>query len=392
MMPDLPPPHGGRLIDRRLGGATAERLAADLPRLPRIDLDEGSEADLEMIASGAFSPLEGFMGPAAVRSVVDEMRLPDGTLWPIPVVLPVDDATAAALRGKDRAALAVDGTPIGAVEIETVFDRDVEREAEAVYRTRDEKHPGVAAIRSGGRRCVAGRVSLVAPVPHDDFLAQRLTPARTRAAFEERSWRTVVAFQTRNPIHRAHEYLTKVALETADGLLVHPLVGKTKGDDVPADVRMRCYEVLLDRYFPRDRTLLAVMPAKMHYAGPREAILHAIVRQNHGCAFIIIGRDHAGVGTYYGTYDAQRIFDEIPAGSLAIAPLKMDHTFWCRACGGMASSKTCPHADADRVILSGTAVREMLARGERPPVEFSRPEVADVLIEAMRRGGPPRCS
>lgn len=385
-MEDLPPPHGGRLVDRRLGGASAERLAEDLPRLPRIDLDEGAQADLEMIASGAFSPLEGFMGPAAYRSVIDEMRLPNGVLWPIPVVLPVDDAQAAALKGKDRAALAVDGMLIGAVEIETLFERDAEREAEKVYRTTDAKHPGVAAIRAAGRHCVAGRVSLTRPVPHDDFLPHRLTPAQTRAAFEERGWKMVVAFQTRNPIHRAHEYLTKVALEIADGLLVHPLVGKTKGDDIPADVRMRCYEVLLERYYPKERTILAVMPAKMHYAGPREALLHAIVRQNHGCAFIIIGRDHAGVGTYYGTYDAQRIFDEIPAGALAIRPLKMDHTFWCRACGGMASSKTCPHTDQERVILSGTAVRALLARGERPPVEFSRPEVADVLIDALRRG------
>lgn len=384
-MLNLTPPHGGKLINRILTGPAAADARARAAQLPRLDLDEGAEADLEMLSMGAFSPLTGYLDQADYRGVVEHMQLADGTLWPIPIVLPAPDEIARAAESKKGAALAVGGEIIGAVEVREAYARDVEKEAEAVYRTKEDAHPGVANIRKGPQRLLAGPVSLFSPVAHDDFDAYRLAPAATRAAFAQRKWKTVVAFQTRNPIHRAHEYLTKVALEGTDGLLLHPLVGKTKGDDIPAPVRMKCYEVLLEKYYPKDRTLLAVMPAKMHYAGPREAILHAVIRQNYGCSHIIIGRDHAGVGKYYGSYDAQEIFDDLPEGALRIKPLKFEHTFYCKACEGMASGKTCPHGDGDRVILSGTAVRGMLTKGEIPPIEFTRPEVAKVLIEEMAR-------
>jgi sulfate adenylyltransferase len=373
-------PHGGELVNRTVKGDEAAALAAEAERLPRVHLSEKQTADLDMIASGALSPLEGFMNQPDYESVLENMRLANGLPWSLPVCL----AVAAAPSG-DRVALADEsGTPVAVLEVEGVFDYDKEREAELAYRTTDEEHPGVARLYGQKPMYLAGKVTVFErATPQFPELAK--DPAETRAIFAERGWRRVVGFQTRNPIHRAHEYLTKVALETVDGLLIHPLVGDTKGDDVPAATRVECYDVLVKNYYPPDRVLVSAFPAAMRYAGPREAIWHAICRKNYGCSHFIVGRDHAGVGSYYGTYDAQLIFDEFEAHELDIEPMFFEHSFWCKVCGSMASAKTCPHSGDDHVFLSGTKVREMLGNGELPPVEFSRPEVAAVLIEAYKQ-------
>jgi sulfate adenylyltransferase len=346
-----------------------------------LRLSHRQTADFELLANGGFAPLDGFQSSEAWESVVDSMRLPDGRPWPIPVTL----ATDAGEVGETLELIGHEGTLLGAIEIDEVYERDLKREAEAVYRTTDDSHPGVAALYREGPRTVAGRIASRALPSHIDAVAPYLlSPEDTRAAFAERGWKTIVGFQTRNPIHRAHEYITKAALEIVDGLFIHPLVGETKDDDIPADTRMRCYEVLIDRYYRSDRVLLGVNPAAMRYAGPREAIFHALVRKNYGCTHFIVGRDHAGVGDWYGTYDAQHIFEEFEPGELGIEPLKFEHAFWCKITDAMATAKTSPSGPEDRVFLSGTKVRELLGRGERPPEEFSRPEVADVLIEAYK--------
>ena len=344
-----------------------------------LKLTARQTADFELLANGGFAPLEGFQGSEDWDSVVERMRLADGRPWPIPVTL----ATESGSVGDTLPLVGHDGTRLGTITVEEVYERDLKREAELVYRTTDEAHPGVAALYREGARTVAGPISAEALPSHIDAVAPYLlSPEDTRRAFADRGWSTVVGFQTRNPIHRAHEYITKAALEIVDGLFIHPIVGETKDDDIPADTRMRCYEVLLERYYPRDRVLLGVNPAAMRYAGPREAIFHALVRKNYGCTHFIVGRDHAGVGSYYGTFDAQHIFDEFEPGELGIEALRFEHAFWCKLTGGMATAKTSPSGPEDRVFLSGTKVRELLASGERPPEEFSRPEVADVLIEA----------
>jgi sulfate adenylyltransferase len=343
-------------------------------------------SDLEMLAVGALSPLTGFQGETDYASILETMHLSTGLPWTIPVTLSLTDDAAKRIGGADAVTLLAEegGEPIAILEISGLFRRDREREADAVFGTQDLDHPGVQALQEAGGLCAAGELRVLRLPPHDDFVEYRLTPAQTRAEFARRDWRTVVGFQTRNPIHRAHEYIQKCALEIVDGLLVHPLVGATKADDVPPDVRMRCYEALFAGYYPKDRAMVSVFPAAMRYAGPMEAIWHAIARKNYGCTHFIVGRDHAGVGDYYGTYDAQKIFERFEPGELGITPLMFEHSFWCNRCEGMASPKTCPHAEQDRVSLSGTKVRELLRAGERPPIEFSRAEVADILIDAMR--------
>jgi sulfate adenylyltransferase len=379
-------PHGGDLVDLLVPEDRREATRAEADHLPKLVVNARELSDLEMLAVGALSPLTGFVGEADYLSVLETMHLSGGLAWAIPVTLSLTDDDVKRIGAGNSVALLSreGGNPIAVVDVAEVFKRDRQKEALGVYGTEELEHPGVAALYEAGDFCLAGTVRALGLPEHDDFLSYRLTPSQTRAAFAERGWRTVVGFQTRNPIHRAHEYLQKCALEIVDGLLVHPLVGATKGDDVPADVRMRCYEALFEGYYPKDRAMVSVFPAAMRYAGPREAIWHAICRKNYGCTHFIVGRDHAGVGSYYGTYDAQRIFDEFDPGELGIMPLMFEHSFWCNACEGMASPKTCPHGEESRVSLSGTRVREMLRAGQRPPIEFSRPEVADILIDAMR--------
>jgi sulfate adenylyltransferase len=384
-------PYGGVLVDRRATGDRAAELRLKAERLPRIAIASHTLSDLFLIAVGALSPLEGFLGEADYDSVVSNLTLANGLPWSIPITLPATRAEASTLRpGREAALIAPDGEVAGIVRVDELFGWSREREAVEVYGTDDRAHPGVARLDALGDVLVGGPVEYLYPYDVSGFPAEHLTPAETRAEFERRGWKTVVAFQTRNPVHRAHEYLQKVALETVDGLLLHPLVGDTKSDDVPPDVRMECYRVLLDRYYPRDRVLLSVLPAAMRYAGPREAIHHAVMRRNYGCTHFIVGRDHAGVGNYYGTYAAQEIFDRIDLEKLGIAPLKFEHAFFCRDCGQMVSPRTCPHGKESHVFLSGTRVRELLSAGERPPAEFTRAEVADVLVRAYAAAAEPQ--
>ena len=357
---------------------------ADSTTALALTLSARQASDFELLANGGFGPLSGFMGSEDWRRVCEEMRLASGDIWPIPITLASDLEVS---QGDVVELSAPNGKRLGRLRVEETFDRDTEQEAKQVYRTADSEHPGVAAIYAEGERCIAGPIESDALPDHDDaFMRRYLTPEESRKTFAERGWKRIVAFQTRNPIHRAHEYLTKAALEVSDGLFLHPLIGETKKGDIPAEVRMRCYEILMERYYHPKRVVLGVNPAKMHYAGPREAVLHAIIRRNYGCTHFIVGRDHAGVGDYYGTYDAQRIFDDIDLAELGIEPLFFEHTYWCHDCEGMASDKTCPHPQESHLFLSGTKVREMLANGETPPHEFTREEVAEILIDAYRKG------
>ena len=371
--PTLIAPHGGRLVDRT--GPRPESI----DRLEQLQLTSRELSDLDMLASGALSPLEGFMGRNDYERVVEEMRLERGLVWALPVCLAVDNPP----RGEEVALTDERGKALAVLEVDEVFEYDKEREAERCFRTTDEAHPGVARLYAQKPLYLSGRVTVFERLA-TLFPKLALDPLETRRAFDERGWRRVVGFQTRNPIHRAHEYLTKSALETVDGLLIHPLVGETKSDDVPAATRVECYRVLVENYYPAERVLVSAFPAAMRYAGPREAIWHAICRKNYGCSHFIVGRDHAGVGDYYGTYDAQLIFDEFARHELNIEPMFFEHAFYCRVCGQMATAKTCPHGGDDHVFLSGTKVRELLANGELPPAEFSRPEVAEVLIGSYR--------
>jgi sulfate adenylyltransferase len=373
-------PHGGKLINRIADSAQTEaELREEAKSLRGLTLTARELNDLALIGNGALSPLTGFMTRADYDPVVTTMRLASGLPWSIPVVFGVtrDEAPVVGVRA---ALYDGEGSLRGVIEVEDVFEYDKTREAQNVYRTPSPDHPGVAAVLARKDVLIGGPV-WVLPTARDPL---SLSPAEVRAEFERRGWRTIVGFQTRNPVHRAHEYIQKCALETVDGLLLHPLVGETKSDDIPADVRMRCYRALLDNYYPADRVLLSTLPAAMRYAGPREAIFHAMMRKNHGCTHFIVGRDHAGVGKYYGTYDAQKLFDEFTPQELGITPLKFENSFYCKRCEGMGSSKTCSHETKHHVTLSGTQVREMLRAGQLPPPEFSRPEVAQILIEAAR--------
>ncbi len=380
-------PHGGRLINRELQGRERDEARAKARTLKQVPLDSTAVSDLELIAIGGFSPLTGFMGSADYQRVVDDARLANGLVWSLPITLGVTREQAAEITEGREVALTDGGAPLALMRVDEVYGYDKRREAENVYRTTDEAHPGVARLYEQGEMLLAGEIRLIEhPASTRVFPEHQLPPARSRAAFAERGWRRIVAFQTRNPIHRAHEYIQKCALEVVDGLFVHPLVGETKGGDISAEVRMNSYLKLMSLYYPAGRTLLGVFPAAMRYAGPREAIFHAIVRKNYGCTHFIVGRDHAGVGDYYGTYDAQRIFDDFAPEELEITPLFFEHTFYCTLCGGMASAKTCPHGAEHHVTLSGTQVREMLSKGEIPPVEFTRPEVAKLLSDEMKGG------
>ncbi len=380
-------PHGGRLTNLVVPPEQRAEALSYAETLPRLELGAAQLADLECLATGVYSPLEGFMDCRDYTGVLESMRLADGTLWPIPVVLDASPEDLAQIGNAEEIALVWQGQAVATLQVSDRYRADKELEAEAVYRVNDRAHPGVASMHARGNTHLAGKVSLIYPDLHDSFGLYRHTPAQTRAEFARRGWNRVAAFQTRNPIHRAHEYLQKVALEMVDGLFVHPLVGQTKSDDIPADLRIRTYEVILDRYYPQDRVLLGVFPAAMRYAGPREALKHAIARQNYGCSHFIVGRDHAGVGNYYGTYDAQRIFETLLPGDLQITPLPFENAAYCTRCAQMATRKSCPHPEDEWVQLSGTKVRAMLQNGQRPPAEFTRPEVADMLMQATRNSG-----
>lgn len=378
--------HGGKLVHRIAEGKEREALMGKVPGLPKLTLNERETADIEMIAIGAMSPLEGFMNREDYISVLDLKRLAKGLPWTIPVVLAVKGGDGAEYREGEQIALVGEGGDVyGVLDLEEKYRVDKRQEAEKVLLTTDESHPGVQYLETVGDVYLGGSIHLLRRPKHNRFENYRLDPKETRVLFKAKGWETVVAFQTRNPIHRAHEYLQKCALEIVDGLLVHPLVGQTRGEDIPADVRMKCYEVLFEHYYPRTRTALSIFPAAMRYAGPREAVFHALVRKNYGCSHFIVGRDHAGVGSFYGTYDAHYIFGEFDRYEIDITPMFFDHAFFCRKCGNMGSSKTCSHESADHVFLSGTKVREMLGRGEIPPVEFTRPEVAEILVKHYQK-------
>ncbi len=384
-MESLIPPHGGVLVNRVVEGKARLDMEKASLDMNTLTLNAREISDLEMIATGGFSPLEGFMCHDDYHSVMDTMTLINGLPWTIPVTLSVTTEEAAGLKeGVDVALNNEKGELLAILHLEEIFKHDKEKEALRVYGTAEDAHPGVKNVYAMGEMLLGGKVSMLKRTEYGEFNEYRRDPLETRQLFKKNGWRRVVGFQTRNPIHRAHEYIQKCALETVDGLLIHPLVGETKADDIPADVRMRCYTTLMEKYYPADRVVLSVYPAAMRYAGPREAVFHALIRKNYGCTHFIVGRDHAGVGGYYGTFDAHLIFDQFEPEAIGIAPMFFDYTFHCRSCGGMASYKTCPHDSSEHITLSGTKVREMLRAGTCPPPEFSRPEVAKVLIEAMK--------
>ncbi|MDF5715636.1 MAG: sulfate adenylyltransferase [Rhizonema sp. NSF051] len=378
-------PHGGQLVNRIATPEQRQDFLSKADFLPRVQLDERAVSDLEMIAIGGFSPLTGFMNQEDYNRVLTEMRLANNLVWSIPITLPVAEEVANSLT--EGSLIRLDnpvGQFIGVLQLTQKYCYDKTSEAISVYCTNDPKHPGVQVVYKQGSVNLAGDVWLLQRDPHSQFPKYQIDPFESRQLFKAKGWKTIVGFQTRNPIHRAHEYIQKCAMEIVDGLFLHPLVGATKDDDIPADVRMRCYEILMEKYYPNDRVILAINPSAMRYAGPREAIFHALIRKNYGCTHFIVGRDHAGVGSYYGTYDAQYIFNEFQPEELGIVPMMFEHAFYCLRTQQMATSKTSPSIPEERIHLSGTKVREMLRNGQVPPPEFSRPEVAAELARAMQ--------
>ena len=381
-------PHGGTLVDCFPKEEELKFLQKEAIQLKSINVSKRVLCDLEMIAIGAFSPLKGFVEKKDYESSVEKMRLANSLVWPIPITLSVKESEYENIKNEKKIALKDESNKAVAIlDLKEIYKPDLQKEAQYVYKTTDENHPAVKYLFNSGEYYLAGNVKVLGHL-YDEFPEYNLGCAKTRLIFKRHGWKRIVAFQTRNPVHRAHEYLLKVALETVDSLMLHPTMGETKGDDIPANVRMKCYRTILEKYFPTNRTLLCIMPASMRYGGPREAILHAIIRKNYGCTHFIVGRDHAGVGNYYGTYDAQKIFDEFKKEELEITPIFFEHSFYCKACKEMASYKTCPHDASSHLILSGTKVREMLKKGEILPDEFTRPEIAQILMDSMRVANP----
>jgi sulfate adenylyltransferase len=387
-MSRLVPPHGGGTLKPLL--VAAERLAGELAnaqRLPRVRISSQAASDLFMLAMGAYTPLDGFMGRDDWLRCSTEMRLADGTFWPIPITLQLDGQQASRIVVGEEIAL-VDGESdeiLAVMRVTSLASVDLDVEAKNVFRTLDPKHPGVAKLQAAGSNIVGGPVRVLSEGGYParyPYLYVR--PAEARKMFEERGWTRVAAFQTRNPMHRSHEHLVKIAVEVTDGVFIHQVLGKLKEGDIPAEVRTRAIAAMIDNYFRPNTVIQAGYPIEMRYAGPREALLHALIRQNFGCSHLIVGRDHAGVGSYYGPYDAQKIFDELWDGALVTQPLKIDVTFYCRKCYGMATAKTCPHPASEQIQVSGTEQRRMLAGGETIPPEFSRPEVVEILREYYR--------
>lgn len=381
-------PHGGYLVDRIIYEDDKQRYINKCKNLHKLILNKNQLIELENIATGLYSPLEGFMNKKDYESVIKNMRLNNGEVWTMPIVLDVDEGIASNLKINSEIALIDKNKKLyGTLYLKEKYKYNKEKEAKLVYQTTDKNHPGIANLYKRKEILLGGNITLINRIEYNNFLIYRIDPKYTREYFKNKNWKTIVGFQTRNPIHRAHEYLQKCALEIVDGLFISPLIGQTKSDDVPLEYRLKSYEEVINKIYPASRAMMSVFPVAMRYAGPKEAIFHAICRKNYGCTHFIIGRDHAGVGNYYGTYDAQKIFDNFTKEEIGITPLKFDHAFYCKKCESMATIKTCPHSRQEHIFLSGTKVRELLQQGIKPPKEITRLEVSKILIESYQNKG-----